>query len=123
MAENPKETRSNQLIIEIDAAETELKSFVESIARSKSLPQGPTVFFVNLKTLEGQTACIELSIQGWRIISQQFDCTNEERGTLPDRHFETMEQLLNVVSAKYRERFAHSLNEALTNLQNSRNNS
>jgi hypothetical protein len=74
--------------------------------------------------LSGKTACVELTIQGWRIVSKDFDSTNEqERDTsLPTRHFETMQQLLSTISGKYRDQFANSLNKALADLQKSQGN-
>lgn len=48
---------SAQLNAEIEAAESELKPFVRHFGRSAVLPQGPTVFYANLRTLEGTFFC------------------------------------------------------------------
>lgn len=71
------------------------------------------------RLLSGQTACIELTVQGWRIVSEQFDSTSEleNDSSLPCRHFETMDQMLSDISPKYREKFANSLRCALSSLQ------
>ncbi|KAI6238974.1 DUF727 domain-containing protein [Aphelenchoides fujianensis] len=111
-----------QLAAEIAAAESELKPFVRLFARSASLPQGPAVFYANLRTLEDRTACIELTVRGWRVVSDRFDSTGDGHppADWPQRHFETMQQLLSEVSAGYRLQFASSLSSALADLQKER---
>ncbi|KAI6226118.1 DUF727 domain-containing protein [Aphelenchoides fujianensis] len=113
---------SAQLAAEIAAAESELKPFVRLFARSASLPQGPAAFYANLRTLEDRTACIELTVRGWRVVSDRFDSTGDGQppADWPQRHFETMQQLLSKVSAGYRLQFASSLSSALADLQKER---
>ncbi|KAI6197573.1 DUF727 domain-containing protein [Aphelenchoides besseyi] len=114
------DVQSRQLSAEIDAAESELKSFVTKFQRSTKLPQGPTNFYANLHTLEDRTACIELTVRGWRVVSDRFDVVDEKSSAdanWPQRHYETMQQLLSDVSDGYRSHFADSLNSALLNLK------
>ncbi|KAI6221372.1 DUF727 domain-containing protein [Aphelenchoides fujianensis] len=108
--ESTSTPESAQLAAEIAAAEGELKPF------------GPAVFYANLRTLEDRTACIELTVRGWRVVSDRFDSTGDGHplADWPQRHFETMQQLLSDVSAGYRLQFASSLSAALADLQKKR---
>ncbi|VDN02242.1 unnamed protein product [Thelazia callipaeda] len=100
------------------AAIHEVGFAVQMISMPKSLPRSPNLIFMNLITLEGFMYCIELTQRGWRIASDRLDsigneCRKRESYT---RYFETINQLLNVISPEFRNQFAKKLSTKLSAL-------
>uniref|UniRef100_A0A7E4ZPU2 GSKIP_dom domain-containing protein n=1 Tax=Panagrellus redivivus TaxID=6233 RepID=A0A7E4ZPU2_PANRE len=109
----------SQLEIESFAAVKEVAPFVKSISLSEVLSRTPDLIFTNLHTLEGQTYCIELTQRGWRICSDRADSMNGDfrKLELHSRYFETIYQLLDIVSPLYRDRYAQALADKLKELE------
>jgi len=69
---------------------------------------------LNIKTLEGEDLCIQLTKQGFRIIGNKFDVVDAD---LPKQEsFETIYCLLDKHSARYRQAFGMSLASKLSSI-------
>ncbi|VDN49426.1 unnamed protein product [Gongylonema pulchrum] len=70
--------------------------------------------------LSDSSYCVELTRRGWRIASDQHDCMNGDYRQLDlyTHYFETIYQLLNVVSPEFRKQFAGKLSSKLSALTN-----
>uniref|UniRef100_A0A915D5J0 GSKIP domain-containing protein n=1 Tax=Ditylenchus dipsaci TaxID=166011 RepID=A0A915D5J0_9BILA len=112
-------TNMSLLETEAFAAVREISSFVHSICISEVLTRTPELIFLNLVTVEGECYCLELTQKGWRICSDRQDCMYGDfrKLELHSKYFETIYQLLDFVSAGYRQRFANQLSEKLNNTQ------
>jgi hypothetical protein len=106
------------LEIEAISAVKEVAAFVQSICISEVLSRTTDLIFLNLHTLEGDTYCIELTQRGWRVCSNREDCMNGDFRKLDfhSRYFETIYQLLDVISPLYREQYANALTAKLNQL-------
>uniref|UniRef100_A0A914CRB0 GSKIP domain-containing protein n=1 Tax=Acrobeloides nanus TaxID=290746 RepID=A0A914CRB0_9BILA len=100
------------------SAVREVSGFVKSIWISEVLPRTPDLIFLNITSIEGLTYCIELTQRGWRICSDKEDCMYGDfrRLELHAKYFETIYQLLDQISAEYRNQFGKSLEEKLQKL-------
>lgn len=116
------ELNISQLEQEAFAAVRELAYSVKLISLSELLPRTSELVFVNLTTFEGNVYCIELTRRGWRIASTRHDCMNGDFKQLDvhTRYFETIYQLLDVVSPEYRHRFGEKLTSELQKVVASR---
>lgn len=127
----------SQLEIEAISAVREVAAFVRSICISEVLSRTPDLIFLNLTTLEckslffnsffrfqavslilGSTYCIELTQRGWRVCSDREDCMNGDFRKLDfhSQYYETIYQLLDVVSPLYREQYAKAVAAKLNQL-------
>lgn len=98
---------------------------VQNIAVSEMLPRTADLIFVNLTTLDGQPYCLELTNKGWRVTSMRTDCMQGDftRLELFTQYYESLQDLMDVISPGYRERFAENIAKRycdLNNLQNFR---
>uniref|UniRef100_A0A1I8EED7 DUF727 domain-containing protein n=1 Tax=Wuchereria bancrofti TaxID=6293 RepID=A0A1I8EED7_WUCBA len=102
------------------AAIREIGFAVRMISLPESLPRTADLIFINLITLEDRMYCIELTQRGWRIASDRHDSMNGDYRQLDlhTRYFETIYQLLNVISPEFRNQFANKLSNKLTALSN-----
>uniref|UniRef100_A0AC34R4K1 GSKIP domain-containing protein n=1 Tax=Panagrolaimus sp. JU765 TaxID=591449 RepID=A0AC34R4K1_9BILA len=108
----------SQLEIEAFTAIREVSAFVKSICLSEVLSRTPDLIFLNVTTLEGHTYCVELTIRGWRVCSDREDSMNGDfrKLDLHSRYFETIYQLLDVISPMYRDKFGQALTNKLNRL-------
>lgn len=97
---------------EAEGVINDIKSHVNKIEISRKLDITDSKIYLNIRTLEGQSFCIELSNRGFRIIGNGFD----EFTTESDIFYETPYSLLNQISEKFKESFANSLQIQLNNL-------
>uniref|UniRef100_A0A0R3S652 DUF727 domain-containing protein n=1 Tax=Elaeophora elaphi TaxID=1147741 RepID=A0A0R3S652_9BILA len=102
------------------AAIREVGFAVRMISLPESLPRTADLIFMNLITLEDRMYCIELTQRGWRIASDHHDSMNGDYRQLDlhTRYFETIYQLLNVISPEFRNQFANKLSNKLIALSN-----
>ncbi|CAG9536689.1 unnamed protein product [Cercopithifilaria johnstoni] len=102
------------------AAIREVGFAVRMISLPESLPRTSDLIFMNLITLEDRTYCIELTQRGWRVASDRHDSMNGDYRQLDlhTRYFETIYQLLNVISPEFRNQFANKLSDKLIALSN-----
>ncbi|VDK78212.1 unnamed protein product [Litomosoides sigmodontis] len=102
------------------AAIREIGFAVRMISLPESLPRTADLVFMNLITLEDRTYCIELTHRGWRVASDRHDSMNGDYRQLGlhTRYFETIYQLLNVISPEFRNQFANKLSNKLSALSN-----
>ncbi|KAM3718466.1 GSK3B-interacting protein [Dirofilaria immitis] len=102
------------------AAIREIGFAVRMISLPESLPRTSDLIFMNLITLEDRIYCIELTQRGWRVASDRHDSMNGDYRQLDlhTRYFETIYQLLNVISPEFRNQFASKLSNKLTALSN-----
>ncbi|EFO14021.1 hypothetical protein LOAG_14504 [Loa loa] len=102
------------------AAIREVGFAVRMISLPEALPRTADLIFMNLITLEDRTYCIELTQRGWRVASDRHDSMNGDYRQLDlhTRYFETIYQLLNVISPEFRNQFATKLSNKLIALTN-----
>uniref|UniRef100_A0A915PP72 GSKIP domain-containing protein n=1 Tax=Setaria digitata TaxID=48799 RepID=A0A915PP72_9BILA len=102
------------------AAIREVGFAVRMISLPESLPRTTDLIFMNLITLEDRMYCIELTQRGWRVASDRHDSMNGDYRQLDlhTRYFETIYQLLNVISPEFRNQFANKLSNKLIALTN-----
>ncbi|VDO36491.1 unnamed protein product, partial [Brugia timori] len=108
------------------AAIREIGFAVRMISLPEALPRTADLIFMNLITLEANLIllqsiitlmlsdrmyCIELTQRGWRVASDRHDSMNGDYRQLDlhTRYFETIYQLLNVISPEFRNQFANKL--------------
>ncbi|CAL4080863.1 unnamed protein product [Meganyctiphanes norvegica] len=77
-----------------------------------SLPASDQTIYFNLKTKENKTYCIELTISGYRIVSEKYN----DNSAPTDTFYETPYALLDNISPKYRESFCVALANKLSAL-------
>ena len=65
--EDAGETIEQLLRIEADAAVQEVEFAVKCVEISKALPNTKEHVYMNLTTKEGQSFCVEFSVQGFRV--------------------------------------------------------
>lgn len=81
----------------------------------------PILALINYcNNLSDRMYCIELTHCGWRVASDRHDSMNGDYRQLDlhTRYFETIYQLLNVISPEFRNQFANKLSNKLTALSN-----
>lgn len=98
--------------LEAEAVINDIKDHVKSIEVSQINQNCDTSVYLNLKTLEDQSFCIQLSAQGFKIVGNSADETNIDT----DKYYETPYALLNEVSPKFQESFRNALLNKLTAL-------
>lgn len=74
----------------------------------------------NRSSISGRSYCVELTQRGWRVASDRHDSMNGDYRQLDlhTRYFETIYQLLNVISPEFRNQFASKLSSKLSALSN-----
>ncbi|XP_003730505.3 GSK3B-interacting protein [Strongylocentrotus purpuratus] len=100
--------------IEADAAVQEVAFAVKHVEISSKLPASDDVVYLNIVTKENDTFCIELTVQGFRVIGHEYDTITKDIST---PYFETIYSLLDHYSPKYRLTFGQALADKLQELQ------
>ncbi|GAV05782.1 hypothetical protein RvY_15859-2 [Ramazzottius varieornatus] len=80
-------------------------TFVKAVSVSETLPQSPSLLYINLTSLEGSSYCIELSTRGYRIVGQAYNFISSEDESV----FESISALLESVSPLYTMAFGDAL--------------
>ncbi|XP_061177586.1 GSK3-beta interaction protein-like [Saccostrea echinata] len=116
MAEENESRKSDDYTLRVEAQEAlkEVSFAVSHVELSIKLPQGVEKVYLNIRTQENDVYCIELSVQGFRIVGRAYDVIDE---AAQGRHYETIYALLDEVSPKYRNSFGDTLLRKLEHLQ------
>ncbi|XP_022288304.2 GSK3B-interacting protein-like [Crassostrea virginica] len=116
MAEENESRKSDDYTLRVEAQEAlkEISFAVSHVELSQVLPQGAEKVYLNVKIQEGDTYCVELSVQGFRIVGRKYDAIEE---TAQTKYYETIYALLDQVSPKYRNSFGDTLLKKLEHLQ------
>ncbi|KAI6218022.1 GSK3-beta interaction protein [Aphelenchoides fujianensis] len=109
----------SSLELEALAAVHQLSFAVQSISISEMLPRTPELIFVNVTTLEGQPYCLELTQKGWRVTSLRTDCMAGDftRMDLFVKYYDSLFNLMEVLSPGYKEMFSEKLEQRLRLLE------
>ncbi|XP_013420858.1 GSK3B-interacting protein [Lingula anatina] len=94
------------LKIEAEEAVKEVRYAVKHVAISTQLPCNDYTVYMNVETKEGNKLCVELSVQGFRVVGKQYDKVQEEHSS---RFFETIYSLMDAYSPEYRNSFGDAL--------------
>ncbi|KAK7108675.1 GSK3B-interacting protein-like [Littorina saxatilis] len=114
MAECADEETEHTLRIEAQEVVKEVAYAVDSVKISTALPISDFLVYMNLRTKENDTFCVELSEQGFRVVGRQFDTVgSSDEG----KYYETIYSLLDSVSSSYRNSFSETLMAKLRTLQ------
>ncbi|KAK6171210.1 hypothetical protein SNE40_019448 [Patella caerulea] len=102
------------LKIEADQVVKEVAFAVKSVDISSKIPSRENEVYLNLRTMEGSVYCVELSVQGFRVVGLCFDTIDDNEHS---QHFETIYSLLDSVSPGYRQTFGDALMKKLAMLE------
>jgi hypothetical protein len=94
----------------------EIKFGVDEAEVSKVLENSDSLAFINLKTKEHETFCVELSINGYMIVSRKYDTIDNELRDKNLKHFlkyETVEALMHQTSPLFVKIFNETVVEKL----------
>jgi len=86
---------------------------------SDKLPKSDSIAYINIHTLEDEKWCVELSITGYLVVSNRFDCIDDDvknENTKNFFKFETIETLLHQISPLFVKTFNDSVIERLNKL-------
>ncbi|XP_030387640.1 GSK3-beta interaction protein [Scaptodrosophila lebanonensis] len=86
---------------------------------SKVLPCGSYEAYLNLTTIEQKTYCVEVTSNGYRIVSFEYDTIDSDKidDGFIDLSFESPEALLTEISPSYVVAFGESLCAKLSEIQ------
>ncbi|KAH8307023.1 hypothetical protein KR044_003198, partial [Drosophila immigrans] len=116
-------------IDEAAAIINDVKAHVAEIVVSSKLASSATQIYLNIRTIESATCCVQVSSRGFKIVSSQYDTIDEDkamRSALLDNGdedqeeeeiFETPYALLDKISPRYVESFGNQLCQQLRQLQ------
>ncbi|GFO06661.1 gsk3-beta interaction protein-like [Plakobranchus ocellatus] len=102
------------LTIEASAVVREIAYAVKFVEISNIFPATTNLVYINLTTKENQHMCVELSLQGFRVVAMEYNKINPE---FISRHYETIYSLLDSRSEEYRSTFCETLSNKLLHLQ------
>ncbi|KAH8357560.1 GSK3-beta interaction protein [Drosophila serrata] len=127
---------------EANAIINDVKAHVAEICISSKLASDATQIFLNIRTIESATCCVQVTSRGFKIVSSQYDTIDEDKrisallrngggsnsdiqggGDDDDEEeeiFETPYALLDKISPRYVESFGNQLCQQLRQLQQMR---
>ena len=113
---------ARQWRIEAQAIINDVRGHVREL-RIASIPSSNHAIHLNLTTLEGLEFCVRLSPQGFSIVGNRHECTDNTSSEDDDsaEYYETIYGLLNSISPQYRNSFGNSLLDRLQELRESQN--
>lgn len=98
----------------------EISFGVSEASVSNVLENNDSIAYINIKTLENECWCIELTACGYLIVSKEFDKIdwefNEENLNNFDRKFESIEALMFKISPEFLKKFNQSVAEKLAKI-------
>lgn len=98
--------------VEGEAVINDIKNHVKEVCISKTLECNNRRIYLNLTTLEDKQYCVELSVNGFRIVGSNYDTKNNAE----DTYFETPYSLLNTISPEFSSSFGNALFSKLSSL-------
>ncbi|XP_002061622.2 GSK3-beta interaction protein [Drosophila willistoni] len=129
-------------IDEANAIINDVKSHVAEICISSKLASNASQIYLNIRTIESATCCVQVTSRGFKIVSSQYDTIDEDKlikaalkqngngGAILDHDrdvddddeeiFETPYALLDKISPRYVESFGNQLCQQLRQLQQMR---
>ncbi|XP_017049209.1 GSK3-beta interaction protein [Drosophila ficusphila] len=120
---------------EANAIINDVKAHVAEICISSKLVSDATQIYLNIRTIESATCCVQVTSRGFKIVSSQYDTIDEDPrisallrdGPEQDNDseeqeeiFETPYALLDKISPRYVESFGNQLCQQLRQLQQMR---
>ncbi|XP_067647280.1 GSK3-beta interaction protein-like isoform X2 [Eurosta solidaginis] len=97
---------------------------VALIEISRQLPSNENKVYLNVRTIERNDYCVQVSGIGFRIVSNVFDTINADKGeaneNVDDEVYETPYALLDKISPSYVESFGNQLCRQLLSVQQMR---
>lgn len=100
----------NNWKLEAQSVINDIKNHVKIVTISETLQSTNKCVFFNLKTLENESLCIELSANGFRIVGNLFDHNDINKSD----YYETPYSLLNKISPMFTASFRDELLEKLS---------
>ncbi|KAI8487125.1 hypothetical protein Bbelb_351950 [Branchiostoma belcheri] len=99
-------------LLHLEAAEAvkEIGFAVRHVYKSTTLTSTDQTVYINVQTKEECSLCLELSLQGFRVVGHKFDEVNQ---SCYSRHYETIYALLDDLSLGYRQSFGETLQNRL----------
>lgn len=134
----PDEDQPFNCVDEANAIINDVKAHVAEICISSKLASDATQIFLNIRTIESATCCVQVTSRGFKIVSSQYDTIDEDKrisallrngggndaGDDDDEEeeeiFETPYALLDKISPRYVESFGNQLCQQLRALQQMR---
>lgn len=116
-------------IDEANAIINDVKGHVAEIAISSKLASSATQIYLNIRTIESATCCVQVTNRGFKIVSSQYDTIDDDKilkASLDsdedeeEEIFETPYALLDKISPRYVESFGNQLCQQLRQLQQMR---
>ncbi|KAH8404521.1 hypothetical protein KR222_011282, partial [Zaprionus bogoriensis] len=112
-------------IDEANAIINDVKGHVAEIAVSSKLVSSATQIYLNIRTIESATCCVQVTNRGFKIVSSQYDTIDEDKilktadedAEDEEEIFETPYALLDKISPRYVESFGNQLCQQLRQLQ------
>ncbi|KAK3097663.1 hypothetical protein FSP39_011894 [Pinctada imbricata] len=114
LMDDPGDEENYSLKIEAEEVVKEVKFAVENVETSQILPKSDQMVYMNIQTKEGNIYCVELSVQGFRVVGRQYDTIDDSKKS---QYYETIYALLDKVSPEYRNSFGEALLQKLQGLQ------
>ncbi|XP_017123004.1 GSK3-beta interaction protein [Drosophila elegans] len=120
---------------EANAIINDVKAHVAEICVSSKLASDATQIYLNIRTIESATCCVQVSSRGFKIVSSQYDTIDEDpricallrygqhqdsEADEQEEIFETPYALLDKISPRYVESFGNQLCQQLRQLQQMR---
>ncbi|XP_017072388.1 GSK3-beta interaction protein [Drosophila eugracilis] len=130
----PEEEQAFNCEDEANAIINDVKAHVAEICVSSKLASDATQIYLNIRTIESATCCVQVTSRGFKIVSSQYDTIDEdprisvllhdrqeqEKAEEKEEIFETPYALLDKISPRYVESFGNQLCQQLRQLQQMR---
>lgn len=107
------DTEVENWIEEAKSVINDIKGHVANVQICEGLESTDWKIFLNLTTLESKKYCIELSVNGFRVVGNSFDETLLDE----ENYFETPYSLLSAISPGFQKSFGGALVTKLSALQ------
>lgn len=118
--EDADEIFDRSLLKEAQRVVEELKFGVDTAVVSTELEGNESLAYMNIRTLEKEDYCVELTASGYMIVSRKFDTVDEEIRDENVRNaknrFETCEALMHQISPAFVKKFNTSVAERLNSI-------
>lgn len=108
------ETFDRSLLKEAQRIVEEIKFGVARAELSSVLESNDSIAYINIRTLENDDYCVELSSSGYMIVGREFDRVDDDESV--DKRFETCEALMHQISPAFVKKFNISVAERLNSI-------
>ncbi|KAH9500238.1 hypothetical protein Btru_077551 [Bulinus truncatus] len=102
------------LTIEATEVVKEIAYAVKCVQVATALPSDKNLVYINITTKENRNMCVELSLQGFRVVGSHYNEVNPQNFS---QYYETIYSLLDSQSSEYRSTFFETLSNKLLNLR------